>query len=122
MSAPWSSLLLDQSTWDLVIDARANIAVAAPPYAIAQDVSCSIRTFFGECWYDTTRGVPYQTKILGKAPPLNVFQEYMVAAGLQVDGVTSALCTLQSFVGRRVSGQLQFTDINGNTQTIGIGS
>ena len=46
MSAPpYSTLLLDPDTWDLTVDNNGNIAVAAPPYAVAQDVASAIRTF-----------------------------------------------------------------------------
>lgn len=120
MSAPFDTLLLDLSTWDLVLDAGGNIARATYPYAIAQDVSCSIRTFLGECWYNTLLGVDYRGRILGKAPPLNLFQELMVDAALQVPGVTSGLCTIQSFISRGVLGQVQFTDVNGKTQTVNL--
>ena len=53
------TLLLDQTTWDLTLDANNNIALAAEPYAFAQDAASAIRLFQGELWYDTTRGVPY---------------------------------------------------------------
>lgn len=36
------TLLLDQKSWDLTLDAAGNIAVAAEPYAIAQDVASVI--------------------------------------------------------------------------------
>ena len=54
-----NTLLLDASAWDLVLDANGDIALAAPPYAVAQDVASAISLFLGELWYDTTQGVPY---------------------------------------------------------------
>lgn len=113
-----NTLLLAVDTWDLVIDASRNIAVAAPPYALAQDVASAIRTFLAEVYYDTTLGIPYFEQILGKTPPVTLFQEYMVQAALTVPGVVAAKCNLQSFVNREVQGQVIFTDSSGAEQIV----
>lgn len=115
------TLLLDVGLWDLTLDSNRNIAVASPPYALAQDVASAIKTFLGEVWYNTTLGIPYFSQILGETPPLAVFQEYMIAAALTVPGVTSATCVIDSFKGREVTGQVQFTDTSGAIGTVGIG-
>lgn len=115
-----NTMLLDQSLWDVCKDAAGNIAMARPPYALAQDVASAIKTFLGEVWYDDTIGIPYFAQILGKTPPVSVFQEYMVAAALTVPGVVSAKCVLSAFEGRTVTGQVQFTDINGVTNSVAI--
>lgn len=115
------TLLLDVALWDLVLDSSRNIAVASAPYSLAQDVASAIKTFLGEVWYNTTLGVPYFSQILGHTPPLALFQEYMIAAALTVPGVTSATCVIESFKGRTVTGQVQFTDSSGATTTVGIG-
>jgi hypothetical protein len=62
--------LLDRSTWDLVLDASGNIAVASAPYALAQDAASAIRLLAGELWYDTAQWVPYSSKSSGQAPPI----------------------------------------------------
>ena len=108
------------SAWDLVLDANRNIALAQPPYALAQDVASAIRTFLAEVYYDTTLGVPYFAQILGKTPPVALFQEYMIQAALTVPGVVSATCVVQSFTNRQVTGQVQFTDNLGNTGTVAL--
>ena len=113
-----NTMLLATDTWDLVVDANRNIALAQPPYALAQDVASAIRTFLGEVFYNTTLGVPYFQQILGKTPPVALFQEYMIAAALTVPGVVSAKCVIQSFTNRAVTGQVQFTDSAGNTGTV----
>jgi hypothetical protein len=115
-----ATLLLDQGSWDLCLDASGNIAVANPPYATAQDVSSAIRTFLAEVWYDSSLGVQYQGKILGQNPPLSFIRTQMEAAALSVAGVVSATCTINAIVGRSITGQVQFTDINGVTQTVAI--
>ncbi len=112
----FSTLLLDQTTWDIFLDAGGNIAVASPPYAIAQDVATACRTFLGEVYYDTTLGVPWRQTILGKLPPLGLVKQQIVNAALTVPGVTNPVVYFTSFSNRKLSGQIQFTDPTGATQ------
>lgn len=114
------TLLLDTVAWDLVLDAKGNIAVADAPYQLAQDVASAIRLFAGELWYDTSKGVPYFATILGQAPPVQLFKQYLIDAALSVPGVVSADCVISSFQGRTVTGSVTFTDSSGNTQTVPI--
>lgn len=114
------TLLLDTTTWDLVVDSQGNIAVASRPYALAQDVACAIRLFLGELWYDTSKGIPYFQRVLGKPPPLSLFQQYAVDAALAVPGVVSAVCVIQAFSNRVVTGQVQFIDDQGTSHTVGF--
>jgi hypothetical protein len=114
------TLLLDTVVWDLVLDANGNIAVAQEPYQLAQDVASAIRLFAGELWYDISKGVPYFATILGQAPPVQLFKQYMIDAALSVPGVVSADCVISSFQGRTVTGAVTFTDSSGNTQTVPI--
>lgn len=119
MSAPFSTVQLDVHTWDAYLDASGNIAVAAPPYAVAQDVSSAICTFAGEVYYDDTLGVQY-SQILGKQPPINVVLGDMEAAALTVPSVVNAVASIQSYSDRTraVVGQVTFTDSDGNTQVV----
>ncbi len=116
----YSTLLLDNTGWDLLADAAGNIAVAAPPYALAQDVASAIKLSLGELWYNAAPGVPYFSEILGQSPPIGVFQEYMVRAALTVPGVVSAQCVINSIEGRAVNGAVTFVDEAGTTQTVAI--
>jgi hypothetical protein len=102
------TLLLDRTIWDLVLTSAGDIAAANDPYSVSQDVCSAIRTFQGECWYDTTLGVPYNL-ILGQFPPIEYVKAQLVQAALTVPEVTSAKCFLASLVGRLVTGQVQFT-------------
>ncbi len=111
-----STLLLDRSAWDLALDVNGNIAVATEPYAIIQDVASACRTFLSECYYDTTRGIPYSTQILGKRPPLSLLKAKLVGAAMTVPGVLSAQAFITS-VGRTISGQVQIRTASG-TQTV----
>jgi hypothetical protein len=102
-----NTLLLDRTTWDLCLDASGNIAVASEPYAIAQDVASAVRTFLGECWFNTTDGVPYWSDILGQRPPLQLVKADIVAAAKTVQGVASAQCFITGLKDRVLTGQVQ---------------
>lgn len=114
----YNTLLLDQTKWDLVIDSSGNIARAAPPYSLAQDVASAVRLFLGELWYDTTKGIPYFQKVLGKLPPPSLLVAYIEDAAKTVPGVVSARCILQTYVGRGVTGQIQFIDETGAANNV----
>lgn len=112
-----STLLLDLDTWDLVADANGNIAVADEPYALAQDVATAIKTFLHDLFYDQTDGVDYFGQILGHTPPLQVFKQLMVDAALSASpDVITAECNITAFDDstRTATGQVLFTDVNGN--------
>lgn len=112
------TLLLDRTLWDLVLDIDGNIAVADAPYALAQDAASAIRTFQGECWYDTGLGVPYWTQILGQSPPpVSLMKAKFEGAALTVPGVARAKCFITSFTDRRIGGQVQVTDNSGQVTT-----
>lgn len=117
-----NTLLLDVGLWDLTLDASGNMALAQAPYARAQDVASACRAVLAEVYYDKTQGVDYFGQIFGKTPPANVFQEMFVAAALTVPGVVSASCVIESYSAetRRATGQVQFTDSDGNSQSVSI--
>lgn len=114
------TLLLDTAAWDLVLDASGNIAVATAPYQYAQDVASALRLFAGELWYNRNPGVPYLATILGQAPPISLFKEYMIRAALTVPNVVQADCVVQSFEGRTVQGYVNFTTSDGQTGTVSL--
>jgi hypothetical protein len=116
-----NSLLLDQSAWDLVLDINGNIALASAPYSIAQDVASATRTFIGECWYNTSLGLPYWQQILGKLPPLQFISQKMVEQCLTIPNVSSAKITFQSFTNRVLSGQIQIIDTDGAVNNVAFG-
>lgn len=109
------TLLLDRARWDLVADAAGNIAVASDPYSQAQDAASAIKLFDGELYYDTTKGVPYWSQILGLAPPFSYMKAKFVAAALTVPGVATAKAFLAAITLRVVSGQVQITNDKGQT-------
>jgi hypothetical protein len=112
-----NTLLLDRTTWDLVLDNSGSIALASEPYSIAQDVASAIKTRLGEVWYNTTVGVPYG-QILGKFPPVQFVKAQLVAAAMTVPGVTAAVCFLAGITDRALSGQVLVTDVTGATTPV----
>lgn len=108
-----NTLLLDQTAWDLVLDASGNIALGGEPYAIAQDVSTAVRTFLAECWYDTTLGLPYFQKVLGQLPPPAYLRQKIVDAAMTVPNVVSVEVVFVNFDGRALTGQIKIIDITG---------
>lgn len=111
------TLLLDTVTWDLVLDVSGNIALASDPYSQAQDSASAIRTFIGECWYDTTIGVPFFQSFLGRAPNVALMRSKFSAAALAVPGVTGATCFISSIQSRSVTGQVQVVTDESPTPT-----
>lgn len=113
-----NTLLLDRGVWDLILDAQNNIAVCTEPYAIAQDVASAIRLFKGECWYDTTRGVPHFQEILGHQPSLSVLKSALQTAALTVPETKTAVVFISGVVNRDVLGQVQITSTSGATTVV----
>lgn len=108
-----NTLLLDQIAWDLVLDASGNIALCGEPYSIAQDVSSAVRTFIGECWYDTTQGLPYFQQVLGYMTPASFLRQKIIDAALSVPNVVSADVVFVSLDGRNLTGQIKIIDTTG---------
>jgi len=115
----YSTLLLNTKTWDLTVDDFGNIASTKPPYAVAQDISSACRLFEGELYYNTTKGVPYNTEILGYKPPASLIMARIEGAALSVPGVKSARFEMKPInSSRNVSGHLFFTTEDGGSYVI----
>lgn len=115
-----NTLLLDTVAWDLCLDAFGNMAVASNPYSLAQDAASAIRMFQGEYWYDTTKGIPYKTRVLSKTPPIELVKALNVSAALTVPEVVAAQCYISGISNRTLAGQVQVTDSTGATATAGF--
>lgn len=112
--------LLQRDNWDLCLTSDGNIAVASEPYSIAQDVASAIRTFQGECFYDTTLGIPYWTNVLGQYPSRGYLESQFIAAAETVPGVVSATCSITGTQGRAIVGTVQVKDTAGNVTSVAI--
>lgn len=105
-----ATLLLDRAQWDLTLDAQGNIALATEPYSLSQDAASAIRTFLGECYFDTTVGVPWLTQILSRRPSLALLKAQLAAAAKTVSNVASAQVFISAFTPDRIiEGQVQVT-------------
>lgn len=113
-----STLLLAINDWDVLADAKGNIAVATDPYAKAQDVASACKLFLGECWYDTSRGIPWFDDVLGHSPPRGLIQAIIEGAALTVPGVITAQCTIEEVANRQVTATVRFTDQAGRTGSV----
>lgn len=114
------TLLLDIDAWDLVVDADGDIAVATNPYSQAQDAASAIKLFQGELWYDTPKGVPYFSQILGRTPPLTLMKAKFGDAARTVPDVTAARVFISAIEGRAASGQVQITNETGQSAVAGF--
>jgi hypothetical protein len=104
-----NTLLLDTVKWDLVVDAAGNIAMASEPYSLAQDAASACRTFTGECWYDTTVGIPYFSQILGQPINVQLLKQLYTNIAKTVPNVVGARAFISGLQNRSVSGQVQVT-------------
>jgi hypothetical protein len=118
MTINQTTLLLDQSAWDLVLDANGNWALANAPYSVAQDVSTASMTALGECWYGTNLGVPYWQNLLGQRPPLSFIKQQYINAAFTVPNVVQVKVTFDGFVNRQLTGQIQVIDTDGAASNV----
>jgi len=103
-----STIYLDPDSWDLALDASRNIALAVAPYERAQTVANACRLWLGEAPFNTDRGIPYETEVLGKQPPQRVLAGWYEREALTVPGVSAATAVLQ-YANRGLTGQIQCT-------------
>ncbi len=109
-----NTLYLNPSTWDLVLDANGNIALATDPYSLAQDAASAIKTFLGEVWYNTLLGIPYWSNILGHSPPAEYMKAQFIAAALTVPEIESAAVFISGItLTRQITGQVQISTKSG---------
>jgi len=115
-----STLALELQDWDLCVDTSGNIALATEPYSIAQDVASACRTFLGECWYNTTYGIPYLDQVFGQLPSLSVIKALLVTAAETVPGCGNPIAVITGFQGRQLLGQIQFINSFGQPAVASI--
>lgn len=114
------STLLLSASWDLLVDANKNIALATGPISLAQDVASNVLTFQGEVYYDTAQGIPYLSAVMGQPYTPTILQAQLQAAALAVPGVLLAKAVITNFnIGtRKASGVINITDATG--EALGI--
>ena len=106
------SILLD-TKWDISLDTAGNIPITTGIHALEQDVACVCRVFKGEQYYSVNDGIPYWDEILGYYPPRTLMIARYNACAKTVPGVIRANTVIDSTAGRRLLGQIRFTDKKG---------
>lgn len=115
------TLFLNPSTWDLAVDSYGNIAVAESPYAVAQDVASSGRLWQGEARYDTSRGIPYETGLLGYLPSSSLVASWYRQEAMTIQEVKDVSVSLNFDRHlRSLSGSIEITTINGENVNVTI--
>lgn len=109
-----NTLLLNPKSWDLLVDANHNIALAKAPYSVSQDVASASKLALGELWYNTSIGIPYFQSILGYRPSLSQLKKEYETAALSVPTVTTASVSINNYENRNLSGVVKFTTTNGD--------
>ncbi len=107
------TLLLDRTTWDLLLDANGDIAKASEPYSVVQDVASAIKLFKTELWYNKAKGLPYFQDILGQHPSLVFLKSQIERAAKTVPTVKAASCIISTFTGRQLAGTVIVTTDTG---------
>lgn len=111
------TLYLDPASWDLTVDAKRCIALAGAPYATAQTVANACRLWSGEAPFNTDRGIPYATDILGKNPPRQLMASWFEREAKTVPLVQTAQAVLEfnpaNRQNRSLTGQIQCTLTDG---------
>lgn len=107
---------LDVSSWDLTLDGNRDIAIADEAYSVAQDVASACLVFSGECYYDTTLGIPWKSEALGKRPTPSFISQKLQTEALKLPIVERALANVFFDKNtRQMRGTIRVTDIYGNT-------
>ena len=115
-----NTILLNPTSWDMLLDSNGNIAMASNPYAIAQDVASAIKLFLGELYYNTGKGIPYFAEILSKSPntAAPILAAQVEQAALTVPEVVSAKCTQLYFDNQVLSGVVEVIDTTGAANNV----
>ena len=115
------TLFLLPDPWDLALDTDGNIATATSTYQRAQDIASKCRVFIQDLYYQQSAGIPYLESILGKNTyPIGLYQSELYKAAMSVDGVVSVNIKLNQLSDRKLTGMIEFTDIEGNSATVGL--
>lgn len=119
------TLALDNSLWDLDVDARGNLRTVGdatpdsdqtgPGMRLAQDVATRVRAWQGEVYFDTTQGINYPT-YFGGPPNLSLLQSVFNTEALKVPLCATALAQFTFTAGKQrvIGGTLNVSDIAGN--------
>lgn len=107
--------------WDITLDESGDIKVLTGAEAVAMDVACACQVFLGECYYDNTLGIPYQTNVLGKKFSGSYLAQKLEQEAKKISAVSEAVATVLINRGsRKVSTTIRVTDTDGNTSEVTV--
>lgn len=96
--------------WDLTLDGQGFVAINTGAQAVAQDAASASMTFLNEVYYDSTLGIPYDTKVFGRPASLTYLSAKMKTEVKKLAVVDDAECTLSlNRATRKVSGNMLIT-------------
>ena len=98
------SIPLNTSSWDVYLDQNGDMFLGDEDSSIAQDVASAVRTFEGECWYNTELGMPYFQSIFGRSPPNSLVVSNITTQAFTIDGVNSVNVSGIGLQGRNLKG------------------
>lgn len=88
---------------------------------VAQRLRIRLLTFEGEWFLDTTYGIPYWQRILGKKPTKSAIDQILQQEVLEEVGVKEIVSFTSSFSNRKYSASFKVRVVNGEvTDTINI--
>lgn len=90
-------LAIDQASNDLYLAADGSLATVSDALAVGQHVRQRLQTFEGEWFLDSTAGVPWLDRILGRAYDPALAEAVVKAEILDTDGVTEITSFSVSF-------------------------
>lgn len=112
---------LDNTTWDILLDANGNLAITETPEAVSQDVASACLVFAGECFYNTTLGIPWQEEVLGLRPTAGYIARKLATEAEKLPVVKQAIANIFfDESSRQIRGLIRITDHQGDQSEVSL--
>jgi hypothetical protein len=106
---------------DICLDSNGDIVVVSGTAAIVSELKSRLQTFAGECFLDTTLGVPWLEKILGHKPTVGELDAIFREVILGTPGMTSLTKLIVSQASRTLTVAFGATAATGATLELALG-
>lgn len=103
-----------------ILVTEGDIVLSSGLEAIADDHQCRVRTFLGECFVDTTQGVPWMEEILGERPTPGRLREIFEAQVLATPGLVAMTDFAATRSGRSASISYKAKATTGDTLRVAL--
>lgn len=104
--------------WDLCLDAFGNLEACNDDDAICQDVSCALRLFTNDSYYEPTKGIPYLSIVLGVTPFESLVRSELTNTAKSVGGVLDASVENLTIENRILSFDMKCLTTNGTIREV----